>query len=108
MPESKRRDRTDAQARTLAEAAALLVEAQDKAVAMIRESGVELSSTERNSLEFRCSGQLPDPTPHWCRCRRYRGSGGDDPCRTTFPDHGGVGGDQWVRCGHPKDTHGVF
>ncbi|WP_030766896.1 MULTISPECIES: DUF6422 family protein [unclassified Streptomyces] len=109
MSESKRNDRTDTQSRMLAEAAALLIEAQDKAVAMIRESGLELSSAERHSFEFRCSGELPPPpTPHWCRCRRYRGSGGDDPCRTEFPDHGGVGGDQRVRCGHLKETHGAF
>ncbi|MFF2776024.1 DUF6422 family protein [Streptomyces sp. NPDC058052] len=109
MSESKRNDRTDAQSRMLAEAAALLVGAQDKAMAMIHESGLELTSVERNSLGFKCSGKLPSPpTPHWCRCRRYRGSGGDDPCRTEFPDHGGVGGDQWVRCGHVKDTHAAI
>ncbi|MFH9728097.1 hypothetical protein ACH4M4_34795 [Streptomyces sp. NPDC017254] len=61
MSESKRNDRTDAQSRMVAEAAALLVEAQDKAAAMIHESGLELSSEERNSLEFSCSGQLPHP-----------------------------------------------
>lgn len=61
MPGPKRNDRTDAQSRILAEAVAVLVEAQDKAVAMIRESGLELSSAERNSLGFRCSGKLPPP-----------------------------------------------
>ncbi|AZM58879.1 MULTISPECIES: DUF6422 family protein [unclassified Streptomyces] len=109
MSESKRYDRTEAQSRTLSEAAALLIEAQDKAMAMIHESGLELSPEERNSLGFRCFGELPHPpTPHWCRCRRYRGSGGDDPCRTQFPDHGGVGGDQLVRCGHLKETHAML
>ncbi|MFF4264576.1 hypothetical protein [Streptomyces virginiae] len=109
MSVSKRNDRTDAQSQMLAEAAALLIEAQDKAMEMIRESGLELSRAEWNSLEFKCSGELPPPpTPHRCRCRSYKGSGGDDPCRTEFPDHGGVGGDQWVRCGHFKETHGVF
>ncbi|MFJ8082768.1 DUF6422 family protein [Streptomyces sp. NPDC096205] len=109
MSDSTRNDRTNEQSRMLAEAAALLVEAQDKAVAMIHEAGVELSPQERHSLEFRCFGELPPPpTPHWCRCRRYRGSGGDDPCRTEFPDHGGVGGDQFARCGHLKEAHGVF
>lgn len=109
MSESEPNGRTDAQSRMLAEAAALLIEAQDKAVAMIHEAGLELSSAERSSFEFRCFGELPPPpTPHWCRCRRYRGSGGDDPCRTEFPDHGGVGGDQLVRCGHPKDAHAAL
>ncbi|MFJ8013784.1 DUF6422 family protein [Streptomyces sp. NPDC096339] len=106
MSESKRNDRTDAQSRMLAEAATVLIEAQDKAAAMIHESGLELSSGERNSL-FRCAGQLPPPpTPHWCRCGRYKGSGGDDPCRTRFPDP--LYGDLWAKCGHSKADHGVF
>ncbi|MFG2867401.1 DUF6422 family protein [Streptomyces sp. NPDC048338] len=110
MPEPKWSDRTDGQSRMLTEAALLLVEARQRAVELVRESGAELREEERDFIGDLCTAHRDSPAPpHRCFCPRYRGSGGNDKCRTMFPDPhaGGWGGDQLVRCGHLKTAHGV-
>ncbi|MEU9714326.1 DUF6422 family protein [Streptomyces sp. NPDC047976] len=109
MPEPKRNDRTDEQARKLTEAALLIVDARRKAVELVRESGAQLEEEERDFFEGCTALRPPPPDPHRCVCPRYRGSGGNDKCRTTFPDPwtGGWGGNPLVRCGHPKEAHGI-
>ncbi|MFE7598389.1 DUF6422 family protein [Streptomyces sp. NPDC057494] len=111
MSESPRYGRTDDQARMLTEAALLLVDARRKALELVRASGAELGQEERDFVGDLCTADREaPPPPHRCACPRYRGSGGDDKCRTVFPDPytGGWGGEHpMVRCGHLKVAHGI-
>ncbi|MFD5858765.1 DUF6422 family protein [Streptomyces chartreusis] len=85
--DAKPDERTDEHRRALAEAAALVVRAQHEAAAVLREAGTPLLPEERDwFVGDRCMGQLdPPPTPHFCLCPRYRGSG-SEPCVNTFVD----------------------
>jgi hypothetical protein len=111
MSEPQRDVRSDEQARVLTEAALLLAEARWKALELVRGSGVELGEEERDFIGDLCTAnRQPPPTGRRCLCPRYRGSGGNDKCRTMFPDPyaGGWGGEHvTVRCGHPKEAHGI-
>ncbi|MFF4445646.1 hypothetical protein [Streptomyces sp. NPDC001502] len=104
------KQRTEADTKALAQAAALIVGAQREAVAILRRAGTELLPEERALFSAdRCMGELdPPPTPHFCLCMRYRGNN-HEPCVNTFIDHTGPdlgSGSPRVRCGHGKGVHG--
>jgi hypothetical protein len=110
--DAKSNQRTDEQTKALVEATALVVGAQQEALAILRRAGTELLPEEREwFVGDRCMGQLdPPPTPHSCLCPRYRGDG-HEPCVNTFIDATGPdlgSGSPRVRCGHVKDMHGQF
>lgn len=104
----KRIDRTEEQARVLAEAMTLLIDARRKAATMIRDSGAELTPEERDFVGRPCMAELEHPpTPHTCGCRAFKG-----PDSTfcigkwfdsTVPDVGSPPGMQV--CGHPESDH---
>ncbi|MFE0133085.1 DUF6422 family protein [Streptomyces sp. NPDC059037] len=110
--DAKPNQRTNEQAKAVAEAAALVVGAQREAAAILRRAGAELRPEERDWFTGdRCTAeQDPPPTPHRCLCPRYRGNG-HEPCVNTFVDDTGPDfgtGSPRVRCRHKKGQHGAF
>ncbi|WP_017236544.1 DUF6422 family protein [Streptomyces sp. SS] len=104
--------RSDEQAKALARAMRLVIDAQREAAEILRQAGAELEPEEREWFSGgRCMGSHPPPpTPHFCLCPYYLGNG-NEPCRNTYGDARGPddgNGPPTVRCRHPKSTHGFF
>ncbi|MFE5833432.1 DUF6422 family protein [Streptomyces sp. NPDC056488] len=102
-------DRTTDQNRTLAEAGVLLIEARRKAADLVRASGADLSPEERDWVGRPCQAELdPPPTPHFCGCDNYGGSGGEEPCLNTWTDFTGPSfgtGSPTRTCEHTEFEH---
>lgn len=108
---AKPNQRTGEQAKALADAATLVIEAQREAAARVRRAGADLLPEERDWFGDPCLGQLePPPTPHLCGCGSYKGNG-SEPCLNSFIDFTGPDfgtGSPRVTCGHHKGQHAEF
>lgn len=106
--QSKPQQRTEEQAKALAEAASLVIDAQREAVAIVRRAGAELLDHERGWFGRPCGAELePPPANHRCGCRDYQGDGRERCLRQysdfTGPDFGS--GAPLRTCHHRPDEH---
>lgn len=105
---SKPNQRTEEQAKALAEAASLIINVQHEAVAIVQRAGAELLPEESGWFGRPCGAELePPPENHRCGCRDYKGDGREICLRTyidfTGPDLGS--GPPRRTCRHLPDEH---